>query len=158
VTLSTALALTLLIGLPLMLLSLGVLAHAYVLATRAAAAPALDPTDRALRSMATASMDDLILELQRSIEDLKGQMAGQRRSLEGLLARPVPAAATAAVGSAPAAVTAAAGNVPPARVPSQLDLDINELIAEGLSDRAIARRLRVGLEEVRMARTLRGRP
>lgn len=151
-TLTTALVITLVVGLPLMLLAGGVLANVYVMTCRQPAAPALDPTDVALRAMATESADDLVVELQRSIEDLKGQMAGQRRTLEGLLSRPAAAPAVAMA-------SAGAGPVPaPARVPSNLDLAVNELLAEGLSDRAIARRLQVGLEEVSMARALRGRP
>lgn len=162
-TLTTALALTLLVGLPLILLAAGVLWQAYLLATRASQ-PATDPTDAALRLMATASADDLLLEIQRAIDDLKGQVSSQRRTLDGLLNAPrpmVPAPATTA--PAPSAAPPPPPTAPsmpstPERVPSTLHLQLDQLLAEGLSDRAIARRLQVGLEEVRMARSLRGRP
>ncbi|MEZ4502192.1 MAG: hypothetical protein R3C39_06175 [Dehalococcoidia bacterium] len=180
-TLSTALALTLLVGLPLVLLAAGVLWQAYLLATRQPEAPAVDPTDAALRAMATASVDDLLLEIQRAIDELQGQVSSQRRTLEGLMSAPAPAplatavAAPAAAAPTPAPAPAPTPPVapvapPPAsapmaaasstaeRVPTSLHLQLDQLLAEGLSDRAIARRLQVGLEEVRMARSLRGRP
>jgi len=181
VTLTTALALTLLVGLPLVLLAAGVLWQAYMLATRSSE-PATDPTDAALRAMATASVDDLLLEIQRAIDELQGQVSSQRRTLEGLLSAPTPAPlATATAAAAPPAAAApiaptapspiapapranltstpaAAERVPSTSVPTTLHLQLDQLLAEGLSDRAIARRLQVGLEEVRMARSLRGRP
>jgi pyruvate/2-oxoglutarate dehydrogenase complex dihydrolipoamide acyltransferase (E2) component len=171
VTLTTALALTLLVGLPLVLLAAGVLWQAYLLATRSTEA-ATDPTDAALRAMATASVDDLLLEIQRAIDELQGQVSSQRRTIESLLSAPAPlatAAATpaptvaAAMPAAPAlapAAPAAAMSAPATadRVPTTLHMQLDQLLAEGLSDRAIARRLQVGLEEVRMARSLRGRP
>jgi len=171
VTLTTALALTLLVGLPLVLLAAGVLWQAYLLATRPTE-PATDPTDAALRAMATASVDDLLLEIQRAIDELQGQVSSQRRTIEGLLnapslapmpaavekAAPAPPAAPPAPPTAAATPVAHARPATPERVPTSLHLQLDQLLAEGLSDRAIARRLQVGLEEVRMARSLRGRP
>ena len=38
----------------------------------------------------------------------------------------------------------------------ELRATVSQLVAEGLSDRAIARRMRIGLEEVRLARLRQG--
>ena len=153
----------LLIGIPLLLLAAGLLLNAYLLVRR----PQIDPTDLALEAMATESMDGLLLELQRSVEELKGQLAGQRATLAGLLSDAstyAPPVAAFESRSPPGGdLAAAAPDVPEvvarAVEPSTGDprSAVQRLVAEGLSDRAIARRLRIGLEEVRLSRLPHGR-
>ncbi len=152
--LHTGLTLTLLVGLPLMLLAIGVLAHAYLLARR----PRLDPTDRALEALVTDSGEDLIAELRDSVQDIKSQLARQRGTLERLLADPGGGELSAAAppATAPLPATAAAGYAPPAVAATDLRHVVAQLVAEGLSDRAIARRLHIGVEEVRIARARAG--
>ena len=151
--LHTGLTLTLLVGLPLMLLAIGVLAHAYLLARR----PRLDPTDLALEALVTDSGDDLIAELRNSVQDIKSQLARQRGTLERLLADPTGEELTAAPSPAIAPLpVAATGYAPGPGAATDLRHVVSRLVAEGLSDRAIARRLHVGVEEVRVARTRAG--
>ena len=151
--LHTGLTLTLLVGLPLMLLAIGVLAHAFLLARR----PGLDPTDLALEALVKDSGEDLIAELRNSVQDIKAQLARQRGTLERLLADPtgeeLPAAAQPAAAPLPAT---AGGYTPGAGAAPDLRHVVAQLVAEGLSDRAIARRLHVGVEEVRVARARAG--
>lgn len=140
-----------LIGVPVLLLALGLLLNAYLLARR----QRVDPADRALEALATESVDELVIELARSVEDIKGQLEHQREALGSLLSETARAAAgTPAPVAAPVAVPVAVPDM--ASTPGgDLRHAVDQLVAEGLSDRSIARRLRIGLEEVRMAR---GRP
>ena len=169
------------IGLPLMLLALGVLYHAYVLGRQPAV---MDDLDAHVEALATESADALLVDLQETVERMQAQLARQRDSLAGLLSEEVrrprtPAMAPAmsasmaapALPSAPAhqrAPMAAGGYVenpratsaprraleetPRPAAPLTMGNAVAQLVSEGLSDRAIARRLRVGLEEVRIAR------
>lgn len=132
-----------LIGVPVLLLALGLLLNAYLLARR----QRVNPADRALDALATESVDELVIELARSVEEIKGQLQHQREALGGLLSETARAATGAPAPVAASAVAATPGG--------DLRLAVDQLVAEGLSDRSIARRLRIGLEEVRMAR---GRP
>lgn len=132
-----------LIGVPVLLLALGLLLNAYLLARR----QRVNPADRALDALATESVDELVIELARSVEEIKGQLQHQREALGGLLSETARAATGAPAPAAASAVAATPGG--------DLRLAVDQLVAEGLSDRSIARRLRIGLEEVRMAR---GRP
>jgi len=151
--LHTGLTLTLLVGLPLMLLAIGVLAHAYLLARR----PRLDPTDLALEALVTDSGEELIAELRNSVQDIKAQLARQRGTLEQLLANPTDEEASTAPTQATAPLPAtAAGYAPAAGAATDLRHVVAQLVAEGLSDRTIARRLLVGVEEVRVARARAG--
>ena len=147
-----------LIGVPLLLAAAGLLLNAYLVVRR----PRVDPTDLALEAVATESMEELLLELQRSLEEVKGQLARQRASVAGLLSESpgYPAPAPALEPQAPAGAPGTAPEVEArAAAPSGADLRaaVDQLLAEGLSDRAVARRLRIGLEEVRLARQRAGR-
>lgn len=154
-SLQLALALTMLVGLPLMLLAVGVLAQAMQLSRRTGAA---DPADAELNALASASVDELVLELHHTIEDLRGQLISQRSTLQGLLSDAAmrrsealaPAAAPISFQPAPLEAPAYQPSMTP---PADLHRAVQQLTAEGLSDRAIARRLHVGLEEVRLVRS-----
>ena len=151
--LHTGLTLTLLVGLPLMLLAIGVLAHAYLLARR----PRLDPTDLALEALVTDSSEDLIAELRNSVQDIKSQLARQRGTLERLLANPTGEQLSAPPPPAATPLPATAARYAPgAGAATDLRHVVADLVAEGLSDRAIARRLHIGVEEVRVARARAG--
>lgn len=154
----------LLIVIPLSLVAGGLLLSAYLAVRRSR----VDPMDRALEALATESMDELLLELQRSVEELKIQLTRQRATLAGLLSddagyppvtQLLDATDAGVESSSPGTPAAAMAEIDPRAVASS-DVDlrsaVDRLVAEGLSDRAVARRLRIGLEEVRLARQRRG--
>lgn len=160
-SLQTAFGAVLLIGLPLMLLAIGVLAHAYYIARPRNAAR----TDRMIEDLIAESMDQLIAELRATSARVEGATAAP---MPQLTMAPVPSAQLAHQsahtfsaldsGMLPAAPSRAAL---PARAalqsgatlpPMNLSVAVAQLLAEGLSDRSIARRLSVGIEEVRAAR------
>ncbi len=159
--------LVLLIGVPLLLVAGGLLLNAYLVVRQ----PNVETADMALEALATESMDELLLELQHAIEEIKGQLARQRATLSGLLtgdgAFAQPAGGTPRRGQ----TLATRPGQPPEPPPPPPDIDIrveppaaadlrgtvDQLVAEGLSDRSIARRLRIGVEEVRLARLRSGR-
>lgn len=167
------------IGVPLMLLALGVLYHAYVLGQQPAV---LDHLEEHVQALATESADALLIDLQETVERMQGQLARQRQSLADLLSdegrrtrAPVPALATASAGFAadpelPMAAGVHVATARPAAAPRRVIEDsrrataanplgaaVAQLVSEGLSDRSIARRLHIGLEEVRMTRMRVGR-
>ncbi|MEE8421789.1 MAG: hypothetical protein V3S31_03320 [Dehalococcoidia bacterium] len=160
---SSALAVSLAIAVPLLLVAaaLGLNAYLVLRRPRAAAAPG------SLDALATESMDQLLLELQRSVGEIKGQLAGQRATLAGLLSGdPAPVlispqlqavAPVVPQGSSPPAEPQMAPAAAARPAASELQASIARLVAEGLSDRAIARRLSIGMEEVRLARLSPGR-
>ena len=190
------LVLSVAIGLPLLLLALGVLYHAYVLGQQQQAAE-FDDLSAHVETLATESTDALLIDLRDAVEHMQGQLARQRESLADLLsedARPTRGPLVAASAMTPAMAPAmqpvipmpslrpaapepvqapmmaaeprpAAGSfVPNSRMapamPStagSLTGAVADLVADGLSDRAIARQLGIGLEEVRMARMRMGR-
>lgn len=155
-TLQTAFGAVLLVGLPLMLLAVGVLAHAYYVARPRSAAR----TDRMIEDLIAESMDQLIAELRATTS-----------RVEGSAPVPMPQLAVAAPTAhsfsalAPADVPSMSRTGAPARAtlqsaattlaPLNLRGAVSQLLAEGLSDRSIARRLGVGIEEVRAARLSR---
>ena len=144
------------IGVPLMLLALGVLYHAYLLGRQ--------PVDLDTHVQQLASDPSEVMRgLQRSMNDIRGELTRQRASLRDMLSDPQPATAATAA-SAPAAMAEPTAPIP---LPPILPIDrtagelrgaVHDLAAEGLSDRSIARRLRIGLEEVRLARASGGGP
>ena len=167
----SVLLLSIAIGVPLMLLALGVLYHAHLLANQQSS-----DLSAHVEQLAT-NPDEVLRGLQRSMEQVRGDLTRQRASLRQMMsdaARVPPMAAAPAMASgaplmptqAPTAEFQMPAQAPvPATEPIQLvpelRLDrtsgelrtaVSELAAEGLSDRAIARRLRIGLEEVRLAR------
>lgn len=159
--------LVLLFGIPLLLVAGGLLLNAYLVVRR----PNVEPADMALEALATESMDELLLELQHAIEEINGQLARQRVTLSGLLTE-AGAYAQPAGGMPQRGETLASRPVqPPVPSLSPPDIDtrvappppadlrgaVDQLVAEGLSDRSIARRLRIGVEEVRLARLRSGR-
>ena len=144
-TLQAALGAVLLIGLPILLLAVGVLAHAYYLARPRAAAK----TDHLIEELVAQSVEQLLAQLQAEPRPRAPQapMALQAARQDMPLA---PA------GSAPvhpmhsfAALNAPAPSFLPA---PNLRMAVVQLLSEGLSDRSIARRLGIGIEEVRAAR------
>ena len=154
-TLYTGLALTLLLGVPLMLLAVGVIANAVLLMGRRDA----DPTDVELEALATQSAGELVVHLQQSVEEMRGQLARQRSTLESLLFdvdRSTRATASSAAAARSSAAAPAIGAVPDST--TDLPRVVDRLVSEGLSDRTIARRLRIGVEEVRLARARIGSP
>jgi hypothetical protein len=156
----TVLLLSIGIGLPLLLLAAGVVYHAHVLGRQQPAA-GRDALADHVQSLATESTDELLAHLELMIEQVQGQLVTQRRSLERLLTEQHAPTALRAEPSAYERV--AAGQFMPQQFPAHTtpmmepapgDLrgQIRLLAAEGNSDRAIARRLGIGLEEVRIAR------
>ena len=156
------------IGVPLMLLALGVLYHAYLLSRQPV------DLDTHVEQLATEP-GEVMRGLQRSMNDIRGELTRQRASLREMLSDPQPAMAgsqapiaAAVAASPPAPVETAAPLAPVAPAPApMLPIDrtagelrgaVHDLAAEGLSDRSIARRLRIGLEEVRLARASGGGP
>lgn len=109
-----------------------------------------------VEALATESAEELIVALQDAVDDMRGQLAHQRATLAGMLSEPVAALATVAPLSIDTDAPMAAGEFVSApsgtRATRTLRVDVAELAAEGLSDRAIARELNIGLEEVRIAR------
>lgn len=103
-------------------------------------------------SLVTRSADALALRLEEAMAQMQDQLAHQRSSLETLLSEP----ARMATASVP--MGRAAGEYIRNDVPPSMSNQIARLIDEGLSDRAIARELRIGLEEVKIARSRGGRP
>lgn len=159
------LVISLAIGVPLMLLAIGVLYHAWVLGQQPASeAAAEDELEAHVEALATASSEELLASMQRMMQQMQGQLTSQRASLERLLSEPARSPATAASppGLRPAGTSAAVAagefaahatgvpGVPGA--PGDLRMQVRQLATEGLSDRAIARQLGIGLEEVRIAR------
>jgi DNA-binding NarL/FixJ family response regulator len=161
----TALLLSISIGLPILLLALGVFYHARVIARPATI---IDTLGAQVETMAvTDHTEELLAELQNSMHAIRQQLSQQRQSLSGMLSndaprpRGIPAMEASLRATAPAATaTTVAGrmieaqqNIDPG---TELRVSVTRLVSEGLSDRAIARQLRIGLEEVRMARTRTG--
>ncbi len=167
--------LILLIGVPLLLVAGGLLLNAYLVVRQ----PNVETADMALEALATESVDELLLELQHAIEEIKGQLAHQRATLTGLLTE-AGVYAPPADGSPQGGETLASrGGQPPVPAPpppaepppAPPDIDtrvappatadlrgaVDQLVAEGLSDRSIARRMRIGVEEVRLARLRSGK-
>ncbi len=160
---STPLLLSLSIGLPVLLLAIGVFYHARVIAQQ----PAVDALSAHVAELATSDhTDELLAELQHSMHAIRQQLAQQRESLSGMLSdEAAPRARTGAPADRARRASAAAS--PRAAAPTanpllgidptvELRSAVARLVAEGLSDRAIARQLHIGLEEVRMARTRTG--
>jgi len=149
------------IGVPLMLLALGVLYHAYLLGRQPV------DVDTHVEQLAT-DPNEVMRGLQRSMNDIRGELTRQRSSLRDMLSDAQPTTESAT--PVPAGVSASSAQVSitqPASIPSRPVLPIDrtsgelraavyDLAAEGLSDRSIARRLRIGLEEVRLARSSSG--
>lgn len=106
-------------------------------------------------SLVTRSADALAERLEQAMAQMQEQLSQQRSTLETLLSEPprVPAVA----GAASTLGRAAGEHVHTSPSPSVSE-QIARLIGEGMSDRAIARELRIGLEEVRIARSRGGRP
>ena len=173
--------LSLTLGIPVTLVAIALLANAYVAwrgasRARAGASLAAAAGSPAPGTASEAAEAELVAELSAAIDDLRQQLAGQREALGGMLSGGVPvqervtaaplagfAAGAAGAGAASYASVArtiagrndaAVGGLAPQ---SELALAIDQLAREGLSDRAIARELRVGLEEVRIARERSGR-
>lgn len=153
------LLITLAVGVPLMLLALGVLYHAYLYSRQS-----IDALEDHVDSLATESAEDLLFALQEAVDEMQAQLAYQRETLAGMLSeKPQPAFATVAPLSLDMdddRPTAAGEFV--SRTPAQAEsqgspmasvrAQIAQLAQAGMSDRGIARELHIGLEEVRIAR------
>jgi hypothetical protein len=142
VTLQLALAVTLLLGLPLLLLAIGVLAHAYVLARPRGRSV----TEGHVEAMVAASVEQLLVQLRSAPPQGAPSLEGAPASLW---------TAAAPVEFVPARVSVPlAGAITPSG--ANLAQAVAQLVNEGLSDRSIARRLSVGIDEVRIARAAQG--
>ncbi|RJQ12011.1 MAG: hypothetical protein C4558_02530 [Dehalococcoidia bacterium] len=102
-------------------------------------------------SLVTRSADALAERLEQAMAQMQEQLTQQRTSLEMLLSEPPRTLATAG-----ASLGRAAGEHIHAESALSMSDQIARLIDDGLSDRAIARELRVGLEEVKIARSRGG--
>lgn len=146
---------TLAVGVPLMLLALGVLYHAYLLGRQP-----IDLLEGHVDALATESAEDLLVALQEAVDEMQAQLDTQRETLAGMLSERTPALVAVeadrpmAAGEYVASYGADEDMTTPA--PTGLRAQIAHLAESGLSDRAIARELHIGLEEVRIAR-MRGR-
>lgn len=102
-------------------------------------------------SLVTRSADALAERLEQAMAQMQEQLAQQRSSLEMLLSEPprAPLMAGASLGRA-------AGEHVHTESALSVSDQITRLIGDGLSDRAIARELRIGLEEVKIARSRGG--
>ncbi len=162
-TFQAAFGAVLLVGLPVLLLALGVLAHAYYIARPRS----LQRTNQMLEELVAESLDQLIAEIratapapERNAQPRLAQPVEARMDprleprLEPRLApasgphgfsamAPTTAHAFSAMSAAPMAAASGAPSLRHA---------VGQLLSEGLSDRTIARRLGVGIEEVRAAR------
>lgn len=159
-TLPLLLALT--VGLPCTLLALAIIYHARVAGRLPDADAGWDPAEADGAPLAFSlplappDPDPALLELQRTVGELQGQLARQRAALTALMSEHERPAVPVAL---PEPVPAAAGApaTPPGADAGDLRGAVQRLSAEGLSERAIARRLHVGLEEVRLASRRRER-
>jgi len=156
------LLISLAIGVPLMLLALGVLYHAHLYSRQGPA----DALSEHVDALATESAEDLLMALQEAVDEMQAQLAHQRETLAGMLSEPRPAFATVAPLAVDEDRPKAAGEFVeqaaeprghddgglPRNARGDLRSRISRLAADGLSDRAIARELHIGLEEVRIAR------
>ncbi len=150
---STALLLAVTVGLPCALLALAVVHHARVIGRMPAADEGWDPDEAdeaptafSLPAMPAASEPDpAMADLLRTVTELQTQLSRQRDALTGLLSEARHVAAPGV-----AAPERSASPAAPGLDTADLGAAVRNLSAEGLSDRAIARRLRVGLEEVRL--------
>lgn len=152
---ATLLLLVLLSGLPMLALGL---AAGYLL-TRPRAVEAAGQ-----REAAPAPDAGLVRELQRSILDINDQLGRQREQLVRIAEnRARPERTRREVAEPPAAIRvpplppldepAPSSTAQPSRASEGVGgrrEAVQRLVAEGLSDRAIARQLRIGLEEVRL--------
>lgn len=102
-------------------------------------------------SLVTRSADALAERLEQAMAQMQDQLAQQRSSLETLLSQPPRQPVPVGVPLGRAAGEYVRSDSAP-ETPSR----IARLIEEGLSDRAIARELRIGLEEVKIARSRGG--
>ena len=155
----SVLLLSIAIGVPLMLLALGVLYHAHLLANQQSS-----DLDAHVEQLAV-NPDEVLRGLQHSMQQVRGDLTRQRAALRQMMSEAArePEPEFAMASGAPVMPTAAPMPTPePVPMVPELPLDrtsgelrnaVSELAAEGLSDRSIARRLRIGLEEVRLART-----
>ncbi|MEX2229402.1 MAG: hypothetical protein WEB13_07160 [Dehalococcoidia bacterium] len=164
---SVPVLLSITIGLPIIMLALGVFYHGYVIARQSF----IDPLDAHVAGLATGQAGIMVGELQGAMDQIRDQLTQQREALSTMLsdadraqgARRATAsagldfAARAASPRVSGAPRAAAARVEPRTDPAaDLYGSVARLAAEGLSDRAIARQLHVGLEEVRMTRARTG--
>lgn len=97
-------------------------------------------------SLVTRTSDALAERLEEAVAQMQEQLAHQRMSLETLLSEPARAGVGVSMGRA-------AGEHVRHEAVLPTSTHIGRLIDEGLSDRAIARELRIGLEEVKIARS-----
>lgn len=152
----TELVLALLFGTPVLALALAVAYHAQLyLVQRPGNPAAAQPGEGSPDQLGPQA--EYVLDLRRSIDELQDQLARQGHTLTGLLSETAQRDARRDLAEAP---IAAAPQRPPAPAPRpvletappgrELPGAVRQLAAEGLSDRAIARRLRIGLEEVRL--------
>jgi hypothetical protein len=144
------------IGVPLMLLALGVLYHAYLFGRQP-----VDALEQHVDALATESAEELLLALQDAVDEMQQQLAHQRETLAGMLSEQRPMLATLAdrpmaAGEFVPQSDARSGGADREHTSGEPAQDIRGRIAflaeDGLSDRAIARELHIGLEEVRIAR------
>lgn len=158
----SVLLLSIAIGVPLMLLALGVLYHAHLLANQQSS-----DLDAHVEQLAV-NPDEVLRGLQHSMQQVRGDLTRQRAALRQMMSEAArePAPELAMASGAPVMPIAEPTPTPtpmpePVSMVPALPLDrtsgelrsaVSELAAEGLSDRSIARRLRIGLEEVRLAR------
>lgn len=164
----TSLLLALLFGAPVSALALAVGYHARLyLLDRGGALARAELDIEGQDSGPLGPPIEVVLDLRRSIDELQDQLARQSDTLSNLLSESAqrmarrelshaaPAAAQPQRQAAPAPAPAAPD---PSLAGADLPRAVQRLTAEGLSDRAIARRLRIGLEEVRLLARLRPAP
>jgi hypothetical protein len=98
-------------------------------------------------AVGTPLPDPELTALRQSVADLQQQLAGQRLAVAGLLSERERATEPVRTAATPAFV---APEAPEEIAATDLGGAVRRLATEGLSERSIARRLHVGLEEVRL--------
>jgi hypothetical protein len=152
---ATVIALACFVGLPCALLALAIIYRAHVASRMPAAYDGWEPDIDDFAGVAPAPAyelaavalepDPALVALQETVRDVQEQLQRQRVALTELLSDRERQRELAVAGPRPLAALVDADD------DDDLHVAVQRLIAEGLSERAIARRLRIGLEEVRLA-------
>ncbi len=142
-TLQAALAEVLLVGLPVLVLGVGALACAYYIIRPRTLAKA----DRLIEELVAESLEQLIAQLR----EVQPPPTARAASMAPAMATATPSDSIPSHAFEPAIPAVTTTAFPFLQGPG-LSMAVHQLFGEGLSDRSIARRLGVGIEEVRAAR------
>jgi hypothetical protein len=154
-----ALILAVLFGVPIFALSLAIAYHAYLYRERELRGKprTTRPEHEAAAQLAASAPmpsagtgGETVTELKRTVDELQDQLHRQRDTLYGMLSETAQRQAREGAAARHAAASGQPDFEDLGAPEGDLVLAVQRLLSEGFSDRAIARRLRVGLEEVRL--------